>query len=431
MSIDLTKLAKLLQELDDQMVACMKCGMCQAVCPVFSETMKESDVTRGKIALLERLAAELINDAEGVQEALNRCLLCGSCGASCPSGVQISDIFIKARNIVNEYMGLSPVKKLVLRGMVGNPKLFNLLLDFGSKFQNLMTSKASETLGTRKAPLLEPFIGNRHFNPVATKSLHAKYGTIDTPAGKSGLRVLFFPGCVADKMYTDMGEACLKVFKHHGVGVWMPATQACCGIPALSAGDKKAYDKMVKYNAEIFAEGKYDYIVAPCGSCISTIMKYWPKYGKEYPADVQKKIEKIAAKAMDINEFLVDVLGVKPEGEAPKGGKKVTFHDSCHLKKGLDVAEQPRDLIRMNSNYELVEMDEADRCCGCGGTFTLYHYDLSKKIGGRKRNNIVDTGAQVVSTGCPACMMQLNDMLSQNHDEVAVKHSIELYADTL
>jgi glycolate dehydrogenase iron-sulfur subunit len=134
---------------------------------------------------------------------------------------------------------------------------------------------------------------------------------------------------------------------------------------------------------------------------------------------------------MDINEFLVDVLGVKPEGETPKGGKKVTFHDSCHLKKGLGVAEQPRDLIRMNNNYELVEMDEADRCCGCGGTFTLYHYDLSKKIGGRKRNNIVDTGAQIVSTGCPACMMQMNDMLSQNRDDVEVKHSIELYAETL
>ena len=99
---DLTKLAKLLQELDDQMVGCMKCGMCQAVCPVFAETMKEADVTRGKIALLENLAKEMIHDAAGVQEKLNKCLLCGSCGANCPSGVKVMDIFLRARVIVKD-----------------------------------------------------------------------------------------------------------------------------------------------------------------------------------------------------------------------------------------------------------------------------------------------------------------------------------------
>ncbi|MCL1985830.1 MAG: (Fe-S)-binding protein, partial [Betaproteobacteria bacterium] len=81
--------------------------------------------------------------------------------------------------------------------------------------------------------------------------------------------------------------------------------------------------------------------------------------------------------------------------------------------------------------YELVEMAEADRCCGCGGSFTLSHYELSKEIGQRKRNNVVDSGAQFVATGCPACMMQLTDMLAQNKDAVAVRHPVELYAETL
>ncbi|GFM36320.1 (Fe-S)-binding protein [Desulfovibrio psychrotolerans] len=427
---DLNKLAKMLQELDDMMVACMKCGMCQAVCPVFTETMKEADVTRGKIALLENLAHEMIRDADGVQERLNRCLLCGSCAANCPSGVKVMDIFLRGRTIVNTYMGLSPVKKAILRGMVGNPKLFNMLLDVGSKFQGIFTSQANELLGSSCSKFLSPIIGDRHFSPLAKQSLHSKYGTIDIPTGKSGIRVLFFPGCVADKMYTKAGEACLKVFRHHGVGVWMPAAQACCGIPALSAGDRVAYDKMVKFNVNIFADGDYDYIVAPCGSCISTIHELWPQFAGEYPEDLRNKIDRIAAKAMDINKFVVDVLGVKP-AEAPKGGTKVTFHDSCHLKKSLGVATQPRDLIRMNPNYELVEMNEADRCCGCGGTFNLYHYDLSKKIGERKRENIVASEAKIVSTGCPACMMQMTDMLSQHNDSVAVKHSIEIYAETL
>ena len=126
----------------------------------------------------------------------------------------------------------------------------------------------------------------------------------------------------------------------------------------------------------------------------------------------------------------MDVLDVHPE-EPAKGGLKVTYHESCHLKKSLGVSKQPRELINMNKNCELVEMVEPDRCCGCGGSFTLTHYDISQQIGQKKRDSIVATGADVVATGCPACMMQLSDMLARNGDRVRVRHTIELYADTL
>ena len=133
----------------------------------------------------------------------------------------------------------------------------------------------------------------------------------------------------------------------------------------------------------------------------------------------------------------VDPTGCLREGwgvprECPaKGGLKVTYHDSCHLKKSLGVSKQPRELINMNKNCELVEMVEPDRCCGCGGSFTLTHYDISQQIGQKKRDSIVATGADVVATGCPACMMQLSDMLARNGDRARVRHTIELYADTL
>ncbi|WP_353118333.1 (Fe-S)-binding protein [Nitratidesulfovibrio sp.] len=427
---DLTKLAKLLHELDDQMVGCMKCGMCQAVCPVFAETMKEADVTRGKIALLENLAKEMIHDAAGVQEKLNKCLLCGSCGANCPSGVKVMDIFLRARVIVNTYMGLSPVKKAILRGMLTKPALFNALLDIGSKFQGIFTSKVDDLLGSSCSKVLSPIIGDRHFVGLATQSLHSKVKALDTPAGKSGKRVAFFPGCLGDKMFVSVAEACLKVFEYHGVGVYMPEGQACCGIPAISSGDRVAYDKLVKINLDLFSKGGFDYLVTPCATCTATIKEIWPKLMEDYPAPMRDQIRALHDKVMDVNQFVVDVLGVSPEAPA-KGGVKVTFHDSCHMKKSLGVTSQPRALIGMNPKYELVEMAECDRCCGSGGSFNLYHYELSKQIGERKRDNILATGAQVVSTGCPACMLQMTDMLSQHGAKVAVKHSIELYADSL
>jgi glycolate oxidase iron-sulfur subunit len=99
------------------------------------------------------------------------------------------------------------------------------------------------------------------------------------------------------------------------------------------------------------------------------------------------------------------------------------------LKKSLGVAAQPRALLQAHPAYELKEMREADWCCGCGGSFNLQEYDISAAIGRRKRDNIVQSGAAVVATGCPACMLQLTDMLSQAGARVQVKHTVEIYAE--
>ena len=426
---DLHQLAKMLHELDDQMVACMKCGMCQAVCPVFSETMKEGDVARGKIALLENLSHEMIADAEGVQDKLNKCLLCGSCAANCPSGVKVLDIFLKARVIVNTYMGLPAVKKAIFKGLLTKPALFNSVLDVASKFQGVFTKTANDVIGSSCSRINAPVIGERHFMPLAKKPLRKIEPSLNTRPGKGGYRVAFFPGCVIDKIYPHVGQAVLKALRHHELGIYMPAGQACCGIPALASGDKESFDKLVKCNLELFEKENFDYLLTACATCTATIHELWPMMSGDKSESMQERIAALAAKTMDVNKFMVDVLKVA----VPAGGSgtKVTYHDPCHLKKSMKVFEQPRALLKSCPSVEYVEMAEADRCCGCGGSFNLQHYSLSKDIGTIKRNNIVASGAQVVATGCPACMMQISDMLSQHGDKVAVKHVMEIYADSL
>lgn len=427
---DLAELATMLLELDDLLVSCMRCGLCQAVCPVYGTTMREADVTRGKIALLENLARNMITDAEGVNEKLNRCLLCGSCQANCPSGVKIMDIFLRARSIVTGYMGLSPIKKFIFRGLLVRPKLFNSLLDFSGTFQGLFLKDASKVVGTSCAPLLSPFIGDRHFPSLSREPFHSKTSSLDTPAGKSGLRVAFFPGCVSDKLFPQVAEAAVKALEKHGVGIFMPEGQACCGIPALAAGDRKSYDALVRQNLKRFAGGGFDYLLTPCATCTATIKEIWPKLMENYPQSERMQITNLHEKTMDITAFLVDVL--KVDLPAPTdGGKKITYHDSCHMKKSLGVSEQPRKVLKSLPGYAFVEMPEADRCCGSGGSFTLNHYDLSKEIGQRKRDNIVSVQPEAVAVACPACMLQIMDMLSRNGDNIPVKHVIELYAETL
>lgn len=426
---DLNQMLKMLGELDDQLVNCMRCGMCQSVCPVFAETGREADVARGKIALLEFLGHEMISDTKGVKERLDKCLLCGSCAAACPSGVKAVDIFLKARAIVTAFIGLSPVKKAIFRGMLSKPKLFNNLLAIGTKFQGLFTSPVNDIIGSSCSKLLSPVLGDRHLLSLADKPLRS-VGDLNTAPGKSGLKVAFYYGCVVDKMFTTVGESMLKVFKHHGVGVYMPTGQACCGVPSLASGDMKSFEDLVRMNLKLFGKGDFDYVVTPCATCTSAFHHVWPLMCTGFSQEERAQIEMLAGKAMDINAFIVDKLGVSVV-EPSVGAKKVTIHDPCHLKKSLGVSGQVRTVLKANPNLDVVEMSGSDVCCGCGGSFNLQHYSVSTKIGKKKRDSIAATGADIVAAGCPACMMQIADMMSQAGDRIAVKHPVELYAQTL
>ncbi len=167
-------LARLMKELDDQLVVCMRCGMCQAVCPLFAETGREADVARGKLALLDGLAQQLFQNPEGVQDRLTRCLLCGSCAANCPSGVKVLDIFIKARAILTGYMGLPPLKKAIFRGLLSKPDFFNTILAWGAKFQGIFVKPVDNLLGSSCSRFLSPLLRQRHFKPLAAVPWHRR-----------------------------------------------------------------------------------------------------------------------------------------------------------------------------------------------------------------------------------------------------------------
>ena len=426
---DIIKLAQALKKLDDKIVKCMRCGTCQSVCPVFAESLAEGDVTRGKLALLSNLSQKILTDAQGVRDRLERCLLCGSCQSACPSGVSILDIFMEARALCTEYLGLNPIKKIVFKQLLCRPKCFSFLMKFAPLSKLVMISDKNAQ-NTVCSPLIKLAMGERHIPEIVSKTFSQKYGNVNIKAKKGKPTVLFFPGCMGDKVYVSTTEACMKIFKYHGIGVKIPVNMSCCGIPALASGDVKSFKTMLEQNINILKNIEFDYIVTACASCTETIREFWNKHcdDKTYKIDV----DNITRKAIDINDFLVNVLKVDLSQQVTNDKKiKITYHDSCHLKKSLGIYKEPRALIKSNAKYEFVEMKDADRCCGCGGSFTLTHYDLSKKIGEKKRVNIVNSGAEIVATGCPACMMQISNSLALQKDSIAVKHVAEIYAETL
>ncbi|MCP3941828.1 MAG: (Fe-S)-binding protein [Desulfobacteraceae bacterium] len=437
----MNELAILIKELEEQLVVCIRCGSCQSVCPLFDRTRQEADVARGKLVLLSGLMENIFTDPDGVNQRLNKCLLCGSCADNCPSGVNALEIFIRARVILTEYKGLSPIKKIIFKKFLANPGTFDTLIQWAGRFQHLFIKDQANVQGTSCARLVSPLLSNRHILPMAEKPFHKTLTDthrVDFAPGSGpvvgpafGLKALFFTGCIIDKVFPNVAHAGIKVLTHHGVSITIPRGQGCCGIPALAAGDRQTFTKLVDHHLELFKKEKFDVLITACATCTSTIKKLWPAIYKDAPSGIREQLQSLSQKTMDINQFLVD--RVKPDFDGQlsvipgKPREIVTYHDPCHLKKSLGVAAQPRQIIRA-AGKELVEMQGADKCCGMGGSFNIYHYDLSASIGNLKQKNISDTGCTTVSTGCPACMMQICDMLAKQNKNIRVCHPMELYA---
>ncbi|BBO84333.1 glycolate oxidase iron-sulfur subunit [Desulfosarcina ovata subsp. sediminis] len=421
-------LARLMRELEDQLGACMRCGMCHSVCPLFEQTGRETDVARGKLALLSGLMERMFDDPQGVSRRIDKCLLCGSCTASCPSGVHAQEIFLKARAVLGGYMGLSPANRVILRGMLSHPALFDRLAEWAARFQALFTRPANDVLNTSCVRAMSPWFQDRHFQLLAAEPFHRQVPFLDRPAGKSGLKVALFTGCLIDKIFPHVARSVVRVLEHLGVGIYLPENQGCCGIPALSSGDMQTFEKLLAHNLRRFSTGAFDVLVTACATCTSTIHKVWPQMaGRRY----RQEALQLADRTMDISQFLVRESGLPALPESSAAPRMVTYHDPCHLKKGLNVFKEPRAVINAAPGYRLKEMAEPDRCCGMGGCFNLKYYGLSREIGRKKAAQIMNTRADVLVTGCPACMIQMADMLSQAGSGIAIRHPLELCAEAL
>jgi glycolate oxidase iron-sulfur subunit len=239
------------------------------------------------------------------------------------------------------------------------------------------------------------------------------------------MRVGYFVGCATNFVFPDIGKKIVQLLCKNGVEVVVPK-QGCCGAPVfLGAGDFETGRKMADANVKAFAG--VDYVISGCATCTSALKDY-----RKFLADTPERAaayEALEGKLKDLSEFLVDVLRLP--GNAYKAsqtarGKRITWHDSCHLNRHLGVKEQPRQILQALEGAEFAEMVRPDWCCGMAGSFTIYYYDLSKKIADKKMETIKESGADIVAVGCPGCMIQLIDNTVRHGMQVEVKHIAEL-----
>ena len=228
-------------------------------------------------------------------------------------------------------------------------------------------------------------------------------------------------------MLPNIGDASLKLLEKAGASVVVPLEQRCCGMPALGMGAVETAKSLALKNLEAFEQYELDYITTACATCGDGLKRRF----KELLSDeYQERVEAFSEKVRDITELLVNELnfmGAARHSPLTTHYSIVTYHDPCHLRRGQDIADEPRKLIEM-SGAKLKEMSHPCRCCGLGGSFNITDYDFSMEINRKKAEDIKNTGAQIVATACPGCMIQIKDGLHQLGANTKVVHVIELLA---
>ncbi len=235
--------------------------------------------------------------------------------------------------------------------------------------------------------------------------------------------VTLFIQCLVDGIYPEVGEAMVAIFRKLGVNLTCPDQQTCCGQPAFNAGYQGEARVAAKRFIEIFDSAEA--IVCPSGSCVTMVRHHYPQLFADDAAWLQRA-RQVAARTFELTEYLVDILGVDDLGAHFDG--VVTYHDSCHLLRSLRIKEQPRRLLNRIFGAEFVEMNDSDRCCGFGGSFSIKYGDISAAMAEDKVHNIIASGADTV-VGCDmGCLMNIQGMLSRQGVDIKVMHIAQLLA---
>jgi glycolate oxidase iron-sulfur subunit len=418
-----------IRRFESDLSQCMKCGFCTFWCPVYQEERVESSVARGKNMMIRGLLRGDLKYTKEYAARLNKCTLCMTCTANCPAKANIPNVIVAARADTVKAKGLKFPYNIIYRWLLPRRTLFGNVVRFASWFQGIFLPKTEGTI--RHLPLFLSALGRgRNIPQIAPRFLRQMVPVVNKPPSgvKTRMRVGYFAGCMTDFVFPDLGKHIIDFLTRNGVEVVVPREQGCCRAPVfLGAGDFDTGRRMADTNVRAF-EG-LDYVVTDCATCAS-VLKDYTKFLADTPQR-KKAYANFGGKVKDISQFLVDILKLPPSAYQPSPkakGRKVTWHDPCHLSRHLGITSQPRQIIKSIPTVQFVEMANADRCCGMAGTFSLYYYELSKKIADKKAQAIKASGADIVVSSCPGCEIQLIDGILRNKLPVKVMHIMELLA---
>jgi L-lactate dehydrogenase complex protein LldE len=235
------------------------------------------------------------------------------------------------------------------------------------------------------------------------------------------MKIAFFPQCMVDMFYPEVGQAAVRVLERLGCELILPDKQICCGQPLLNAGYAAESIPLMKNIVDSYTG--FETIVCLTGSCAYSIKCDYERYLGDDPV-YGPKVRELSKHIFEFTEFIVDVLGVTDVGAQLDG--KATYHKSCHMTRLLGVKEPPLKLLEAVDGLEYVEMKAADRCCGFGGVFSVKEPEISEQMVREKARNALDTGADYLVGADQACLMNIKGCLDRMEAEGTLDHPIKV-----
>ncbi|GCE16244.1 LUD domain-containing protein [Dictyobacter kobayashii] len=429
---------------------CIRCAACANICPPYQQVGGHAfgHIYSGAIGLVVTPFHHGIEAGAGPQSL---CVSCNACETVCPVEIPLPSLILDVRHKTVEAKGLPWIKKTIF-GLMARPRLFGLALRLISIGQLPITWGSKYVRARRFGPLKKvPMIGRiaemaswRSLPAIALKPLRdrIKKPAVAQISEEPGLKltICYFAGCMTDRLYPEMGEAVIKVLEAAGIQVAFPADQSCCGLIALNSGDRKNGMEMAKQTIIMLEQAmqkqQADYILSASTSCVVTIVQdYIRLFEDAGDQEWLRRTQQLAEKVMDFTSFMDRII--LPSGilssrlqKKPQEGV-ITYHDSCQSCNCLGLRAEARHTIQDALGLELKEMPDSDVCCGFGGSTSIEHPEVAKRMLKNKLQNAESTGATILVSDNPGCLMHLRGGVDVTGQPIRVVHLAQLIAEQL
>ncbi len=415
----------------DELQGCIRCGRCLPVCPTYQLTQLEVFSPRGRLSLLRAVEDGNLEIGAGLEEHLYHCLDCRACNTVCPPGVRIGELILRGRVAVEEKHPRSWLMKFVLRHVLTGAGRAEILSFPLRSLRALRLDRLGALalgwvpgLGRKLRDLVE-------FSPRLGRPIRAELAYLTPAQGERRHRVAFFLGCMMNVAMPDVSRATVRVLTRAGSDVVTPRGQMCCGAPQDDQAMHDLSREMARHNIALFEKemANVDAVVTDCAGC-SGALKEYAEWLHDDPGWAERA-RRFSAKVRDVTEWLDATWPSDLKLSHPAA--RTTYHDPCHLANVQGVRQQPRNLLARVQGLDVVPLADSFpvRCCGSAGIYNITHTPMALQLLGRKMDDVAATGARLLVSANPGCLMQLEWGRRRNGGTAAVKHIVQVLDESL
>jgi glycolate oxidase iron-sulfur subunit len=399
---------------------CVHCGFCLPTCPTYLLWGEEMDSPRGRIYLMDvGLAGGPLNDE--MARHFDQCLGCMACVTACPSGVQYNKLIEATRQQVERRYPRTRAdrgfRRLVF-SLFPYPRRLRLLRGPLRLYQRVGLRGLLERAGL--ARLLPARLGSMQ-TLLPDLGRMEKVPEVTPAAGSRRRRVGILVGCVQSVFFPQVNAATARVLAADGCEVVAPPTQGCCGALSMHAGREAEAQRFARRTIAVFEAAGVDAVVVNAAGCGSS-MKEYGYLLRDDPAFAERAA-RFSDMVQDVSEFLAELEPAAARHPLPL---QVAYHDACHLAHAQGIRAAPRAGLRAIPGLELREIDEAEICCGSAGIYNLVEPEPARELGERKAANVLATGADLLVTANPGCLLQIRASLERKGEHLPMAHVVEV-----